>query len=106
MLYEVDELAVLRDLAAAEDRPVGMLYGCFGDESVIRVVLHRLAAPGERSSELPAGCDLPGVQCACRPALLVDSVLELLRVLEMAPAALQGQVGRRIPRDAHRRRVE
>ena len=43
---------------------------------------------------------------ACRPALLVDARLELLGLLEMAPAALQRQRLRRVPGQPDGRRIQ
>src|SRR4051812_38125288 len=78
--FRLQQLAVLGDLAASEHRPAAMLHRRLGDISIVVVVLDDLAAPGERARELPAGSNFSRVKRARRPALLVDSRLELLGI--------------------------
>ena len=76
-----------------------MLERRFGDIGIVLQPLAVMSSIDLRpqasvAGELPAGRDLAGVERACRPALLVDARLELLGILEMAPAALQRQSSR------------
>src|SRR5207244_3566978 len=106
MLNKVDQFAVLRDLAAAEDRPIRVLDRGLRDKGVVLVTFGGLAAPGERSGKLPTRSEFPGIERACRPAFLVDSRLQLFRILEVAPAALQREFGSRVPGYPCRHRVQ
>src|SRR5262245_10968466 len=83
-----------------------MLYRGLRDIRIILVALGRLPSPGERSGQLPAGSDLARVECACRPALLVDAGFELLGVFEMAPAALQCELAGGVPGQAYGRGIQ
>src|SRR5690242_16835005 len=92
-----DELPVFRDLATPENRPISMLQGPFGCERVILVMLNRLSAPRERPSKFPVRRQLTSIEEARRPALLVHTRLQLLWILEMAPAALERELASRVP---------
>src|SRR5690349_2308596 len=96
MLVLVEQLAVLGYLAATEQRPAAMLDRRFGNKGVVLppfvMMLDRLAPPGERRRQPDVRRDLLRPQRARRPAALVDARLQQLRILEMAPAALQRQL--------------
>src|SRR5438045_8056192 len=83
-----------------------MLDGRLGGERVVGVTFGGLSAPGERARDLPARRGFARVESARGEAFLVDAGFELLRILQMSPAALQGEVRRRVPRQAHRGRIE
>ena len=102
MLLDIEQFAVLGDLAPAEDRPLPMLQRRFGDIGVVlelfAMIADRFASPGQRARQLPIRRDLASIEKTGRPALLVDPRLQLFRILEMAPASLKRQIGGRVPR--------
>src|SRR5258705_1595163 len=105
-LLDVGKLAVLRHFSEPEQGPAGMLHRRFADVGVIVVAVRALAAPRERSRELPPRCNLTRVERAWRPAFLVDPRFELLGIGEMTPASLQRERARRVPRHPDRSRIE
>src|SRR4030095_13063894 len=100
MLFEIEQLAVLGDLAAPEDGPRGMFARGLRNVSVARVALRGFSPPGEVPGEFPAWSKFAGIKSACRPALLVDARLKLLRIFKVAPTTLQSDLGRRVPGNA------
>src|SRR5215213_428329 len=100
VIERVDQLAVLRHLAAAEQGPAAVLERSLERDRIVAVAFDRLAAPRQRAGELPTWSDLAGIKRAGRPAGLVDARLELLGVDEPAPASLQREFGGRIPGQA------
>src|SRR6478609_2553699 len=66
-----EQLAIFRDLAAAEDGPGPVLQGRFGDEGVVAeglaMPVDGLPTPCERSGELPAPGHLASIKQTCRP---------------------------------------
>ena len=106
MLFHIKELAVFRDLSPTKNRPASMLERTFDGESVVAMAVGGLASPGERPGKLPSRRNFMRVEGARGPAFLIDSGLELLRSLDVSPAAVQGELGCGIPLPSDRGGIE
>src|SRR5260221_12146863 len=74
------ELAVMRHLAASEDRPRPMLQRRLGHVSIVVMALGAFSAPDEHCRQPPARRDFVRVKGAGREAFLVHTGFKLLGV--------------------------
>src|SRR5438270_4068244 len=102
----LNQFAVLGRLAAAKDGPFLMAHRRLDDIGIVVMAVGAPAPPRQRPGEPPPGHDLACIKEARRPAGLVDTRLELFRILEPSPAPLQPKLARRIPRQANRGRIQ
>src|SRR6478672_12003096 len=77
-LLDVRQLSILGWLSAPEQRPSRMPDRRFSGQRIVIVAPAGLAAPGQRSGQLPPRRNFIRPERARRPALLVDARLELL----------------------------